>query len=201
MKYRDLLDACDVVFEVGLSNSDSNTEWYKLGYLANAAPNEQRPVVERGEIGSNSTILLLDEGQRGISFQRLNVARGADSAAHLETPPPYERNFPAMIKWIVSNKTSTERIIVELDDPHFNTPFDIRKTYYAVDRETGDASSAQAIAKIVYRNCRIAQLGIGVGASSKYMEDGVSIAWEETDVEDIGTGLSKEGESGAGSVE
>lgn len=181
-EYRELLDACDVVFEVAKSPSTEQSDWIVIGYLANASPNEQRPITQRGEIGSNATILLVDEGQRGMSFQRLNVAR-ADSS---NVDAPYERNFPALIKWVVKGGVgANEKIIVELDDPAFNTPFDIRKTYYTVDRENTGAE-ATPVAKIIYRNARIVQLGIGIGASSKYMEDGISISWELTDVEDIG---------------
>lgn len=192
MLSKQLLDACDVVFEIAKAPSGTSSTWYVVGYLANAAPNEQRPITQRGEIGSNATILLIDEGQRGMSFQRLNVARVGGSA-------PHNKNFPAMVKWIVTapegdtppQTHSPEKIMIDMDNPAFATPFDVRKTYFTMDREDS-GSGATPVAKMLYRNAIIAQLGIGIGASSKYMEDGISLTWEITEVEDIDTKTTTE---------
>jgi hypothetical protein len=175
---KELLDACDVVYRVKASNAANvPSSWYVLGYVAAVQTNDQRNVSRRSEIGSNATILLIDESQKSMSMQRLNAARVRGTA-------PYNMNLPAMIRYIVMAGVSTIKIMIDIDDPAFNKPFDLEKSYDTVNRE--DTGTGDPVSKTIYRRCKLAQLTIGIGAASKYLDDGVAIVWEETQNEDIG---------------
>jgi len=175
---KELLDACDVVYRIKASaNDDSPLSWYILGYVAAVQTSENRNIARRSEIGSNATVLLVDESQKSMSLQRLNTARKSGRA-------PYNRNLPAMVKYIVNGGGTSEKIMIDTDDPAFNKPFDIEKTYYTVVREAEGVGVP--VSKTTYIRCKMAQLSIGIGAGSKYLDDAVTISWETTINEDIG---------------
>jgi hypothetical protein len=180
---QELLDACDVIYQIK-SSQEETAPWYVLGYVAAVQVSESRNIARRSEVGSNSTILLADESQKQMSVQRLNAARIRGDA-------PYNKNLPAMIKWVVnSGSNAPERIIIDIDDPAFNKPFDLKKTFYTVVRE--NAGTGTPVSQVTYRRCKLAQLNLGIGAASKYLDDTVTIAWEETINEDLGVGSIKD---------
>lgn len=174
---KELLDACDVVLRVKASSApDVPSSWYMLGYVAAIQTSDRRNIGRRSEVGSNATIQLIDESQKSMSMQRLNAAR-------LRGSVPYNLNLPGMLQYIVTNGVSYHRIVIDIDDPAYNKPFDIEKTYYTVARE--DAGTGIAVSKTKYMRCKLAQMSIGIGAASKYLDDGVAIVWEDTVNEDI----------------
>lgn len=176
---KELLDACDVVYQIKSSLTPDTSSWITLGYVSAVQANESRNITRRSEIGSNATILLVDESQKQMSMQRLNTARRRGSVAS-----PHNKNLPALIKWVVADSEATEHIIIDIDDPAFNKPFDLQKTFYTVVRE--ELGTGRAVCKVTYKRCKLAQLNIGIGAASKYLDDTVTITWEETINEDIG---------------
>ena len=173
----ELLDACDVVLKIKASQApDVPSSWYILGYVASMQASDRRNVGRRSEVGSNATMLLIDESQKSMTMQRLNAARRRGTA-------PYNMNLPGMIQYVVTNGLTSNKIVVDIDDPAFNKPFDIEKTYYTVVRE--DAGTGVPVAKIKYQRCKIAQLSIGIGAASKYLDDAIAVVWENTVNEDV----------------
>lgn len=167
---KELIDGCDVVYEISKSGSG---KWYAIGYLGSASPNDGRPITSRGEIGSNATMTLVDESQKGLSISRLNVARINGTA-------PHNKNLPALILWVLTSGTKDYKILIDTDHAEFNMSFDLRKTYYKVGREVNGQESAQVVAKVTYEGCKVTGHSLAAGAASKYTEDMMSVTWEET---------------------
>ncbi len=175
----ELLDGCDIVYMI--SKTALSGVQYVIGYVSGTQTSDQRNISRRSEIGSNATFLLVDEGQKSMTIQRLNTARE-------KVDLPHGGNLLAYIKWVLTDGASTEKIIIDLDDAAFSQPFDLVKTMYTAQREsTGEESGMIPISMVTYKRCKIAQYNMGLSAAAKYSDDTIAITWEETINENLGT--------------
>lgn len=176
----ELLDGCDIVYKINKTLMPGTQ--YVIGYVSGTQTSDQRNISRRSEIGSNATFLLVDEGQKSMTIQRLNTARAGVAL-------PHGGNLLAYIKWVLTDGSSTEKIIIDLDNAAFSQPFDLEKTMYAALRESSGLESGMIpISKVTYRRCKIAQYNMGLGAAAKYSDDTIAITWEETINENMGIG-------------
>ncbi len=175
----ELLDGCDIVYMI--NKTIPPAVQYVIGYVSGTQTSDQRNISRRSEIGSNATFLLVDEGQKSMTIQRLNTARAGVGL-------PHGGNLLAYIKWVLTDGASSAKIIIDLDDAAFSQPFDLEKIMYTAQREsTGSESGMMPVSKVTYKRCKIAQYNMGLGAAAKYSDDTIAITWEETINENLGT--------------
>lgn len=167
-----LISGYDVILAVNdpePEDGQDDTDYHVVAFLNSHNNAVGRPLQQVGELGSNALFTIVMESQKNITLNRLLVKRNVLR----------EMYYKHIENGRVQGEILNSKIWIDLDNPVFDLPINIKMYFYDNVHDT-DEESRSIIAKVLLKNAYISNFSQPSRQGQGMIMESISLTWEET---------------------